>query len=140
MRLINKISSKVLLTVTLFLSSVNVLFASNPWVPEMEANFSDDLWGFIAAILQVVILFAGLIAAGVLIFNGIMYITAAGDENKITKATKGITFAVIGLVIAGVAWLIVNFTISELIDPALTTPTGGGDASILLIDSARNVG
>ncbi len=57
---------------------------------------------------------AGVVSAAVLIFSAYLYITASGDEQKIQKATKGITYAIIGLIIAAVAFLIVNFVVEGL--------------------------
>ncbi len=59
---------------------------------------------------------AGLVAVAVLIYNAFMYITASGDEGKVQKATKGITYAIVGLIIAAIAFLIVNFVITDVID------------------------
>ncbi len=57
---------------------------------------------------------AGLVAVAVLVYSGFMYMTAQGDEGKVQKATKGITYAVVGLVIAAIAFLIVNFVIDAI--------------------------
>ena len=57
---------------------------------------------------------AGVVAAAVLIFSAYLYITAGGDEGKIQKATKGITYAVVGLIVAAIAFLIVNFVIDNI--------------------------
>ena len=73
-----------------------------------------DLVGWITTMLTYLIALSGIVAAAVLIFNGFMYITASGDEGKIQKATKGITYAIIGLIIAAIAFLIVNFVIGQI--------------------------
>ncbi len=73
-----------------------------------------DLIGWIVTILRYLIGLTGILAAAVLIFNGILYITASGDEGKIQKATKGITYAIIGLIIAAISFLIVNFVATTL--------------------------
>jgi len=75
----------------------------------------EDLPGFIAYILNFVIGAVALVAVVMLIWNGVQYITAGGDEGKVEKATKGITNAVIGLVICFVAELIVQFVISLVV-------------------------
>ncbi len=50
----------------------------------------------------------------ILIWGGIMYSTAAGDERKTSKARKAIIGAVIGLLIGLLAPSIVNFIIASL--------------------------
>ncbi len=74
-----------------------------------------DLIGFIGSALQLVITLSALIAVGILVFSGIQYIVAGGDEGKIEKATKGITYAIVGLVIAFIATLIVRYVRSQLL-------------------------
>lgn len=70
--------------------------------------------GWFENLLLSIIGLAGLVAVAVLIFNAFLYITASGDEGKIQKATKGITYAVVGLVVAAIAFLIVNFVIQNI--------------------------
>lgn len=75
-----------------------------------------NLIDFIQDALNLVIALAALIAVGILVYSGIQYIVAAGDEGKIEKATKGITYAIVGLVICFIAVLIVNFVLSNLLN------------------------
>lgn len=68
-------------------------------------------------ILNFLITAAAIISVGVLIFSGYMYITASGDEAKIEKATKSLTYAIIGLAIAFISVLLVNFVLDDLLTP-----------------------
>ncbi len=70
--------------------------------------------GWFTNVLTWIIGLAGLVAAAVLILNAFMFITASGDEAKVKKATSGITYAIIGLVIAAIAFLIVNYVIKKI--------------------------
>lgn len=74
------------------------------------------LENFITQALNLVISLSALVAVAILIYSGIMYITAAGDEGKVEKATKGIVSAIIGLVICFIAVLIVNFVMKNLLN------------------------
>lgn len=112
MKSVQKVIGGVLATAFVFLSGTVVSLA---WVPEGGGDGQDDLIGWIRAILMFIVGLAGLIAVAILIFNGIKYMTASGDEQKIQSATSGITWAVIGLVVVGIAWLIVNFVINRII-------------------------
>lgn len=47
---------------------------------------------------------AGLIFLVILVIGGIMYITAAGNEEASTKAKKLLVDAIIGIVVVGIAW------------------------------------
>ena len=56
----------------------------------------------------------GLLAVVVIIYGGFMYTTSAGDSSKIKKAKDTIMYGVIGLVIALLAFAIVNFVVSSI--------------------------
>lgn len=71
----------------------------------------------IVDVLNLLIGATAVICVAVLIFSGIMYITASGDEAKIEKATKSLTYAIVGLAIAFIAVLLVNFVIDDLLNP-----------------------
>ncbi len=89
----------------------------------------DNLVEWITDALKMLIGLAGIVAAAVLIFNGFTYITASGDEGKITKATKGITYAIIGLIIAAISFLIVNFVVAQI------APKGqGSNAGVEIVE------
>lgn len=54
---------------------------------------------------------AGSVAVIFIIVGGIMYATSAGNDQQVQKAKSTITNAVIGLVIAILAFAIVNFVL-----------------------------
>ena len=56
----------------------------------------------------------GIIAVIMLIIGGIRYVTSGGDAKKVTDAKNTVLYAIIGLVIAFLAFAIVNFVISAL--------------------------
>ena len=116
MKVIKKKFMSLFVAVVLWVGSVNVLFAQGGGAADVEQidGYGADLVGWLVQMLQWLIGLAGLVAAAVLIMNGFMYITASGDEGKIQKATKGITYAIVGLVIAAIAFLIVNFVANQL--------------------------
>ena len=59
--------------------------------------------------------FSALVAVAILIISGYMFITAAGDPEKIEKGQKGITAAIVGLIIVFLARTIINFVIGEIL-------------------------
>lgn len=61
---------------------------------------------------SMVIALAGAFTVIMIMFNAIKYITAAGDEEKIAEARKGLTYAIIGLVICVTAFVVVRNVIS----------------------------
>lgn len=57
----------------------------------------------------------GLVFVVLIVYAGIMYMTAAGNEDKVKKAKQLIIQAVIGLVIIVLAYAISNFVIGALL-------------------------
>ena len=60
---------------------------------------------------MIVIGLAGLVAAAIIVFGAYTLITSSGEPENIAKGQKMITAAIIGLIIAAIAFLIVNFVI-----------------------------
>ena len=77
-------------------------------------DLNDTIIGIINAILGVV----GLIAVVMVILGGISYMTSAGDSSKVKKGKDTILYGIIGLVIVGLAFAIVNFVIGNIINKA----------------------
>ncbi|MBO4812770.1 hypothetical protein J5491_01325 [Candidatus Saccharibacteria bacterium] len=76
-----------------------------------------DLFGDTGVFKQVtntVLYIVGIIAVIMLIIGGIKYVVSGGDSKKVTDAKNTILYAIIGLIIAFLAFAIVNFVISAL--------------------------
>jgi hypothetical protein len=59
------------------------------------------------------------IAVGMIVYGAIMMMIAGGQPDKITRARKAITMAIIGAIVTLAAWAIVNTTIHIITgDPA----------------------
>jgi hypothetical protein len=71
-----------------------------------------SLTELIQRVLNIVLTFVAIVAAGVLITGGVMLITSVGDEDKAVRAKKLILYAIVGLLIIGAAALVVNVVIS----------------------------
>ncbi|MEI6596598.1 MAG: IPT/TIG domain-containing protein [bacterium] len=78
-----------------------------------------------ANIIRIILGFLGIIALGLIIFAGWLYMTAEGEEEKVEKAKKILTGAVIGLVICLASFAIASFILSKLLGA-----TGAYDGSI----------
>jgi len=68
-----------------------------------------DLKDTVVNIIQWVLGILALVAVVMIIIGGFQWMTAAGNEEKIEKAKKVISAAVIGLIIVLLAWAIVIF-------------------------------
>ncbi len=69
-------------------------------------------------IINVVLTLMGVIATGIFIIGGAMYITSAGEEDKAARAKKLILYAIVGLLIIGVSAIAVNVIINTLFSPS----------------------
>ena len=70
--------------------------------------------GVFTQITNTILAAVGLIAVIMLIFGGVRYIISGGDQKKVTDAKNTILYAIIGLIIALLAYAIVNFVLNAL--------------------------
>lgn len=71
--------------------------------------------GVFTRITNTVLYAAGVISVVMLIWGGIRYIMSGGDSKKITDAKNTILYAIIGLIIAVLAFAIVNFVLNTIV-------------------------
>jgi hypothetical protein len=63
-------------------------------------------------IISYLITFLGIIAVGIILYGGFIWMTAAGNDDRLAKAKKIIVAGVIGLIIILAAYAIVNFIVT----------------------------
>lgn len=73
-----------------------------------------DLMTTLNTIINVVIGVIGFVAVIVIILGGVQYTTSAGEAAKVKKAKDTIMYGIIGLVVALLAYSIVNFVLSNV--------------------------
>ena len=113
MNKIKNIFGKLTVLTIGLLSLPRMALAQAPWEPTIQPE-QETLDELIRLGLNTAIIFAAVVAVAFLIFNGFKYMTAAGDTAKTEEAQKGIANALIGLVIALVAAVLVNFVLNLL--------------------------
>ena len=120
--------SKIALFVLLSIASISCAFASPTSALDCFSNVPAEVKAangcdgsntnavpdILTNILNSIILISGLIAVIFIIIGGVKYMTSTGDAGKIKHAKDTILYAVIGLVICVLAFIIVNWTISVL--------------------------
>lgn len=74
----------------------------------------DNATNTIKNIINVLLYGLGIVAVIAIIIGGFVYVTSNGDAAKIKKAKDIILYAVIGLVVALLAFAIVNFVIQSM--------------------------
>jgi len=87
----------------------------------VDGGVGDNLETWIPGILNFLIGLAALICVAVLIASGYMYITAAGDQNKVEKANKSLTYAIVGLVICFISVILVEFVLKNILEQGATS-------------------
>jgi hypothetical protein len=78
------------------------------------ASNQTDLRSAIINVVQYILGFLGLIAVIIILYGGFLWMTAAGNEEKVGKAKQTITAGLIGLIIILSAWAIAAFVINAL--------------------------
>jgi hypothetical protein len=70
--------------------------------------------GVIPKVTRGVALWSGIIAVIIMIIGGFMYITAAGDSGKVSRAKDTIIYAAVGLVVIVIGQAIITFVLDKL--------------------------
>ncbi|MFA6295845.1 MAG: pilin [Patescibacteria group bacterium] len=78
---------------------------------------------FVGQIIKTVLLLIGVILIVLIIYGGLTYATAMGNEQKIETGKKILVYAVIGTVIIALAYVITTFVMSALFPMQTTTST-----------------
>ena len=95
-----------------------------------------DLFGNTGVFKQItntILYIVGIVAVIMLIIGGIRYVTSGGDSKKVTDAKNTVLYAIIGLIVAFLAFAIVNFVIS-----ALPSSSKDDNTTSLLINTASS--
>lgn len=79
---------------------------------QQSSLFGDG--GIFTTIVNILLFLIGAIAVIMLIVGGIRYVISGGDANQVTAAKNTILYAVVGIVVAILAYAAVNFVIGSL--------------------------
>lgn len=74
-----------------------------------------DLNSFIKTIINVLLFVVGAVAVIMIIVGGIRYVTSNGEQAHVKGAKDTILYAVVGLVVAILAYAIVNFVVGSIV-------------------------
>lgn len=81
---------------------------------EMKGKSIDGDGGLIKTVVNVLLWAVGILSVIMIIFSGFRYITSAGDASKTKSAQSTLTYSVVGLIVAIMAYAIVNMVINRL--------------------------
>jgi magnesium-transporting ATPase (P-type) len=71
-----------------------------------------DLNANITRVINLLLFIIGAVAVIMIIIGGIKYVTSNGDQGSVQSAKNTIMYAVIGLIVAIIAYAIVNFVVT----------------------------
>jgi heme/copper-type cytochrome/quinol oxidase subunit 2 len=77
---------------------------------------AEPLTDTVKNIINWIIYVIGFVAVAMVIYGGVQYTTSAGAADKVTKAKNTIMYGVIGLIIAILAFAVVNFVLGMLVN------------------------
>lgn len=81
---------------------------------EMKGKSIDGDNGLVKTVVNVLLWAVGILSVIMIIFSGFRYITSAGDASKTKSAQSTLTYSVVGLIVAIMAYAIVNMVINRL--------------------------
>ena len=81
---------------------------------QLGCGGSASLMTVASNLLTAIASLVGIIAVIGIIIGGVQYATSAGDASKAKRAKNTILYSIIGLVVALLAWAIVNFVLKNL--------------------------
>lgn len=110
------------------IQSTSQLLAGDPErpdidIPVIEPQPTRDLnpFAIIERLVEWGLWIAWVLAFGFLIYGGVLFITAKGDADQATKARNTILYALLGILIIGISFALINWA-------------AGGDGAIDLIN------
>ena len=81
---------------------------------EMQGKSIDGDKGLIKTVVNVLLWAVGILSVIMIIFSGFRYITSAGDASKTKSAQSTLIYSVVGLIVAIMAYAIVNMVTNRL--------------------------
>ena len=81
---------------------------------EMKGKSIDGDNGLIKTVVNVLLWAVGILSVIMIIFSGFRYITSAGDASKTKSAQSTLIYSVVGLIVAIMAYAIVNMVTNRL--------------------------
>jgi chromate transport protein ChrA len=85
------------------------------WVSSSQYSTPDTLiYGKVVTAINFFVIFSAVVAVIMLVVAGYTFITSAGDADKVEKATKTLSAAIIGMVIVFVAKILVQYVLGVI--------------------------
>lgn len=123
-------------------------FQTNPYnqglseleVPNSYATQSRDPYTLIGRIIRIALSFLGVGATALMVYAGVMWMTAAGNDEKVSEAKKTLRNALIGLILIMMSYSLTWYVVSRLQRATNTYGAGTGSGSVVGEDSNEQPG
>ncbi len=83
--------------------------SDNAVCDEVKSGSGNDLNDIIGIIVNTLLYVVGLLAVVMIIFSGIQYVSSTGDSGRVSKAKNTLTYSIVGLIVAVIAFALVNW-------------------------------
>jgi len=97
---------------------------------EMTGLGQEDPRIIVANIIRIILGFLGIIAVGLIVYAGWLWMSAEGNSEKVEQAKKILIGAIIGLIIALSAFAIASFILSQILEATGSDGTSSGGGTI----------
>ncbi len=77
-------------------------------------NETRTVRGTIDDIINLLLFLIGVIAVIMIIIGGLRYVLSGGDQSSVSSAKNTIIYAVVGLIVAAMAYAIINFVLDAI--------------------------
>jgi len=114
----SSLSSKSLLIIVLFFLSTKIAMADGWEMPSTPPSGAPE--DFNATVLRLTnwaLGFISLVAVLGIIWGGVIYLVSVGEEDKMQTGKKAIQYSIMGLVVAGISYAIVNVIVTVILTP-----------------------
>lgn len=81
-----------------------------------------DLGGFISGLFEIAFYIAAFMAFFWLVWGAFQYIVAGGNKERLAQARARIVWALVGLLLVAIAFLVAQFTQQIILSPNRSTP------------------
>lgn len=76
---------------------------------------NENLLQFIADTIKVVLGVVGALLLVLIVYGGFVYATSSGDESKVEKGKNILTYAIVGIVIIAIAFILTDYVIENVL-------------------------
>ncbi|HJM04475.1 MAG TPA: pilin [Candidatus Saccharimonadaceae bacterium] len=94
-------------------NAIDAACESDPGASICQEGTVGSVEQIVQTVINVLLFIVGLVSVVMIIISGIRYTTSGGDSGAVTGAKNTLLYSVIGLVVAFLAYAIVNFVLTS---------------------------